>query len=236
MPTNIKATCLKCESRAANIFCNLPPELLKLLDEGKIPRFYKKKQILYYEGNPATGLFCIQSGRVKTYKTGPEGKQYILQIGNTHDVLGLGSIFGNQHFLATAEVMEEGVICFIDKGIIHEIVRRNTQTASHIIQILAQNLKTSEEERMELAQLAVRERMARLLALLAQSHGIQVKKGTLIDLKLSREEMAEMIGTASETAMRLLKEFKDDKLVEVRGKDITVLDKDRLVQTAQLLE
>jgi len=227
--------CLECETLAANIFCDLPTDLVGLLNEKKIARDYKRKHILFFEGNPTQGIYCIKSGRVKVFKTGPEGKQYILQIAEPKGILGLESVFSNRHFACTAEVIEDGVICFIEKEVIFEILKRNPSTAIKITHILAKELKESDEERLELAQSAVRERLARLLSILSQSHGKKVTNGVLIDLRLSREEMAEMIGTAAETAMRLLKEFKEEKLVEVKGKEITVLDQDGLAKTGQIL-
>jgi CRP-like cAMP-binding protein len=232
MPEN--PHCATCDSKAKNIFCNLNPHLTQLLDQKKISRPYKRKQILFFEGNPAQGIYCLKSGRVKLYKTGPEGKQYILQVAGPPEVLGLESIFSNRHFSATAEVIEDGIICFIDREILFQIVREDPSTAMKITRLLASELKESEEERLDLAQLAVRERLARLLALLGQSHGKKAPNGIRIDLKLSREEMAEMIGTAAETAMRLLKEFKEEKLVEVKGRDITILDQQALAKTGQM--
>lgn len=234
MVSKISAKCLQCESRASNIFCDLPRELAQYLSDKKFTRNYKRKQILFFEGNPVQGIYCIKSGKVKMYKTGPEGKQYILDIFGPRDVLGLESVFSDHHLTSTAEVTEEGTICLIPQVVLSEIVKRHPETAVKITRFLAKELKDSEEERMDLAQLAVRERLARLLVLLAKSKGKKVTNGTLIDLKLSREEMAEMIGTAAETTMRLLKEFKEEKLVEVKGKDITVLDQDALAKTAHI--
>ena len=232
---NIPAQCLACESFASNIFCDLPPDLISRINDQKITRDYKRKQILFFEGNPTQGIYCIKSGRVKLYKTGPEGKQYILQISGPKEVLGLESVFSNRHFSCTAEVIEDGTICFIDKDLIFQILQKNPSTAIKITHMLAKELKESEAERLELAQLAVRERLARLLTILSQSHGKKVPQGVQIDLRLSREEMAEMIGTAAETAMRLLKEFKEEKLVQVNGKEITILDREGLAKTGQIL-
>lgn len=211
-----------------NIFCALSHDLATHLDQKKLVRDYQKKQNLFFEGNPANGVYCIKTGMTKLYKTGPEGKEYILDILGPREVLGMEAVFANGSYTATAEVIEEGTICFIARETLQDLIRKDCNLALKITHYLAEKLVESEEERLELAQMAVRERFARLLSLLAQSYGKKAPDGVTIDLKLSREEMAEMIGTAAETAMRLLKEFKDEKLVAVQGRQITVLNQEGL--------
>jgi CRP-like cAMP-binding protein len=225
------------QSLLGNEFFEQVEKFWKSIFEGrKTRRLYQKKQILFYEGNPTVGIFYIHSGRVKIYKTGPEGKQLILRIANAGDILGLESIFVGQSSTSTAEMIEQGDIGFIDKKSLVEVIQKTPQTALQIIDILAKELLSSEEERVDLAQSSVRERMARLLTLLSKRHGIPVSKGIRINLKLSREEMAGMIGTAAETTMRLLKEFKEEKMVDLEGKHIIILDKKRLGEQAHLEE
>lgn len=235
MQPHPEAHCESCESLIGNIFCGLPPKQIQYLDQNKVVRNYRKKQNLFFEGNPANGVFCIKSGLIKLYKTGPEGRQYILDLLGPRDVMGMEAVFSDQPYSATAEMIEEGIVCFIKKEAFLEIMRKDCNLALKVAQYLANQLVDSEEERLELAQAAVRERFARLLSLLARSHGRRTPKGIVIDLKLNREEMAEMIGTAAETAMRLLKEFKEEKLVAVKGKEIIVLDQEGLARTSHMV-
>ena len=229
------AHCLSCDSFVGNIFCALPKNEAENLDRHKIVREYKKKQILFFEGNPASGVYCIKSGLVKLYKTGLEGKQYILNLAGPTDVLGIESVFSNKPHAATAELINQGTVCFIPKDFLINLIQQDCALSLKVNRYLAEELLKSEEERLELAQMAVRERFARLLGLLAKSYGKPVPKGVSIDLKLNREEMADMIGTAAETAMRLLKEFKEEKLLEVKGKEITILNKKGLEKAAQIV-
>jgi CRP/FNR family transcriptional regulator len=228
------AHCLSCKSFIGNIFCSLPKARAEELDRHKIVREYKKKQALFFEGNPAGGVYCIKTGLVKLYKTGPEGKQYILNLAGPTNVLGIDSVLSGQPHSATAEMIYQGTVCFIPKDFLINLAKQDCSLSMKISQFLAGELLKSEEERLDLAQMAVRERFARLLGLLAKSYGKAVPKGVSIDLKLNREEMAEMIGTAAETAMRLLKEFKEEKLLEIHGKEITILNKTGLEKAAQI--
>ena len=98
-------SCGSCGAKKTNIFCDLAPELAGELNQIKKSHFYKKKQILCYEGNPATGIYCIESGRVKVFKTSPDGKQYINFLATTGDVLGVEGILLHNDYVATAEML-----------------------------------------------------------------------------------------------------------------------------------
>ncbi len=197
---------------------------------------YKKKQSIYYEGNPALGIYCVKSGRVKTYKIGPEGKLYILYVAQAGDFLGVEAMFSGDRFVSSGEMLEDGLVGFMDRHTFLHLMQQNSSVAHKVIEILAKNLKTSEEERIDVAQRSVRERMARLLIQLSLRYGIPEERGVLINLKLSREDLAEMIGTAVQTAMRLLKEFKEEKLISLRSKEIIVLDKKGLIRASSLVD
>lgn len=217
------------------LFSNLERHLAKELHEKKHSRFYKRKQALYYEGNPLTGIYFIQSGRAKSYKIGPEGKQYILRIANAQDILGLESIFkADPYFYSTAEMLEEGWVHLIEKRVFMDLINKDPRIATSMMTALASQVMTSDEERLDLAQRAVRERMAKLLITLSNHYGTPTKMGVSLHLKLSREEIAEMIGTAAESAIRLLSEFKEEKMIALEGKDIIILDEKRLMSTANL--
>lgn len=226
--------CSSCGAKKCNIFCDLAPELVGELNQIKKSHFYKKKQILCYEGNPATGIYCIESGRVKVFKTSPDGKQYINFLATTGDVLGMEGILLHDDYVATAEMLTDGIACYIEKQELMNILQRDFKTAYHLLEYLARRLKQADEERLELAQGAVRERFARLLAYLARHYGNETPQGIEVELPLSREEMAEMIGSAAETAMRLLKEFREEELLMVKGRQLTVLNADRLDRVAGL--
>lgn len=218
----------------AHFFDHLMKTVGNSLDKRRDLHSYQKRQVLFYEGNPIAGVYFIQSGRAKIYKIGPEGKQHILHIAQSGDVLGLESIFAGERFTSTAEMIEEGSVWFIYKQTFFDLLQQNPPDAFQVIKILAKEVLSNEEERVDLAQSSVHERMARLLILHAERYGIQVNKGTRINLRLSREEMAEMIGTAVETAVRLLKELKEEKVIGVEGKDIIIFDRKRLAHQAHL--
>lgn len=227
-------TCQSCDARKCNIFYDLAADLIAELNQAKKSHFYKKKQIICYEGNPTTGLYCIESGRVKVFKASPDGKQYISFLASAGDVLGLEGLLLHNDHVATAEMLTDGVVCYIESAAVLKLLKQDFGTSYRLMQYMARRLKQADDERLELAQGAVRERFARLLVLLARTYGNTTSQGIQVHLPLSREEMAEMIGSAAETTMRLLKEFREESLVKVKGRQLTVLNADRLDQIAGL--
>jgi len=229
-----KLDCIACSSRLLGVLCNLEQPALEECNQHKTTNEYKKGQVIFYEGNQAYGLYCIFTGRVKLFKTGVDGKQQIVRIAGPGDLLGYRSLFSDEPYSATAEALENATICCVDRNAFFPVLAKNPELALNIISKLCRELRQAEELATSIAQRSVRERMAELLLMLKEAYGKPTKKGVLIDLKLSREELAEMIGITQETAIRLLSEFKGDGVIEVRDRDITIVDSKALLETARL--
>jgi CRP-like cAMP-binding protein len=232
--TIAKLDCATCGSRVLGVLCNLDKEGLEECNEHKTTNQYKKGQVIFYEGNQSYGLYCIFAGRVKLYKTGVDGRQQIVRIAGPGDLLGYRSLFADEPYAATAEVIEDATICCVDRNAFFPLLSKNPQLSLNIIRKLARELREAEDLATSMAHRSVRERMAELLLMLKETYGKPAKAGVRIDLHLSREEMAEMIGVTQETAIRLLSEFKKDGLIDVKERDITVLDPKGLVETANI--
>ncbi|MBI1909490.1 MAG: Crp/Fnr family transcriptional regulator [Deltaproteobacteria bacterium] len=226
--------CETCKSRILGVLCSLEGESLHECDQHKTTNYYKKGQTIFYEGNQAYGLYCVFTGRVKLYKTGIDGRQQIVRIAGPGALLGYRSLFAEEPYHATAEALEEATICCIDKNAFFPLISKNPELAVNLIKKLAKELRQAEDLATSIAQRSVRERMAELLLILKETYGKTVKKGIQIDLKLSREEMGEMIGITQETAIRLLSEFKKDGLIDVQEREITILDPKALLETARI--
>lgn len=229
-----KLDCQNCTSRVLGILCNLEGKALKECNDHKTSNTYKKGQTIFYEGNQPYGLYCIFSGRVKLFKSGVDGKQQIVRIAGPGDLLGYRALFATEPYTATAETLEDATICCIDRNAFFPLIGKNPELALSIIKKLAKELREAEHLATSIAQHSVRERMAELLLMLKETYGKQTKKGVVIDLRLSREELAEMIGITQETAIRLLSEFKKDGLIDVQDRDITILNPKALLATARI--
>jgi len=226
--------CGTCPTRFMNLFHSLPPEALEVFNRSKVVNFYKKGQLLFYEGSKPLGVYCINSGRVKLYKTGEDGKQHILRIYGKGEILGLASIFAGRDYTTSAEAIEDSVICFIEKSGFFPFLSRYPNLALEVIRNLSQEVMTEEEQIQVLALKTADQRLAQLLLMLKETFGHPENSHIVLSLPLSRKEMAEMIGTTPETVIRLLKQFEKRGFVEIRGRRIVILDTEALIVASAL--
>lgn len=229
-----KPHCPECQSRLQGVFCNLSDPCLEEFNSSKTSNIYTKGQVIFYEGNNPFGIYCIFSGRVKLYKMGSNGRPQIVRLAGPGDILGYRSLFAEEPYHATAEAIEDTEICCIDKNAFMKVVSNTPELGFNLLRKLSRELRSAEDMATSIANKSARERMAELLLMLNETYGRPKGKSITIDLKLSREEMAEMIGTTQETAIRLLSEFKKDRLISVQERDITILNHQALLKTANL--
>lgn len=234
MTKTAKLECQTCSSHFLGVLCELEDHALAECNQHKTTNTYKKGQVIFYEGNQAYGLYCIFDGRIKLYKTGVDGRQQIVRIAGPGGLLGYRSLFSEEPYHATAEVIKDATICCVDKHAFFPLLIKNPNLALNIIKKLSRELRCAEDLVTSIAQRSVRERMAELLMILKETYGKTVKTGFKIDLELSREELADMIGITQETAIRLLSEFKNDQLISVQGREIIILNAKALLEIARL--
>lgn len=235
MITHVKNVgCESCVSRKKGIFCELEHTALAEVSNTKIMNTFKKGQIIFHQGNPSFGLYCVYSGKIKITRIGNDGKESIIRIASGGDVLGHRNLFSNENYTATASALEDATICFLDKNFILKSIKEQPSIALNIIQKLSRDMGSAESKNTSMVQKNVRERLAELLITFSESYGVPEKNKIKLDIKLTREEIANMIGTATETVIRFMTEFKDEGLIEQDGKTIYVIDKQRLLEFANL--
>lgn len=224
--------CQNCPSFNKSVFSDSDPIFLEEMQEHKTSTFFKKGQTLFLEGNPSFGLYCVGQGAVKVSKVGGEGKESIVRIASGGETVGHRSIFANGPYQATATSLLESHICFIDKGHVLKMAAENPKFASQMLKVMAKSLGISESRLADFSQKNVRERVAGLLLFLNDCYGIETDEGPLIDIKLTREEMGALAGTATETLIRYISELKDEKIVEQMGKKLVIKKMDQLEEFA----
>jgi CRP/FNR family transcriptional regulator len=227
-----RSRCHECRSRLIGSFCALDDRSLGVLDRGKSSKLFKKGQSLFHEGQVAFGIFCLRSGRVKISRASGGGKTHLLRIQTPGALLGLEDLFAGDVHNTTAEMIDEGTACFVHRAAVMEIFQHQPQAARAIASELAQIARRSERERTELTLGTVREKVARVLLDLARSHGAPERPGIRIDLPLTREEIAEMAGTAVETTIRQISAFRDEGLLAPSREALLILDAAGLAHAA----
>lgn len=225
--------CSTCGARGKSIFCELNCDEVTDLNHSKDTNTYKKGQVIFNEGARPRGLFCVSSGKVKVSKLGDEGKEHILHLAKPGDVMGYRAILSGDTYSCSATALEDSTICFIPRSHFFGMVESNGALSMQVIRLLSEELKTAEKNITDLAQKPVRERLAEALLFLKETYGFEAD-GKTINVKMTREELANVVGTATESAIRLLSEFNKDKLIELDGKKIRILNMPALVRTANL--
>lgn len=226
-------SCEDCPSRGEGIFCGLNIPELHEVDEHKVTNTFKRGQTLFVQGNHPYGLYCVSKGNIKVTKVGGDGKESIVRICTGGDILGHRSLFTDEHYSATATAVEDTTVCFLDKKFIMKAIEERPSVALAVIAKLSRDMGAAENKVTSFHQKNVRERLAELLLLLKESHGEKLADGrTKITLRLTREEMATMIGTANETLIRFMSEFKEAGLIDQEGKTLFITNEKELIEWA----
>lgn len=222
MTAGAKTNCEICPSRLQGVFCDLSREDVRELARARTSNTYRKKSIIFYEGNPAMGIFCLNSGKVKIYKHGIDGQIQIVRLARGGDLLGYRALLSGEPYSATAEVIEEASICFLDKTMVMQMIRKNPSLSLRLLRKVSRELREAEERVLDLIQKPVPQRVAALLLSLQERFGETSAEGIRLNIQLTREEMAEMIGTTAESLIRTLSEFRHKGLVEVDAHSVCI--------------
>jgi CRP-like cAMP-binding protein len=225
-PLDKKKDCAKCEGRKTNVFCDVPDQALSILDKAKIVNHYKKGQTIFYSGNFPAGLYCVSSGVVRLENSGSSGNNHILRVVQGGGILGYRSLFADEAYEASAVVHEDATICLIPKTAITEILKSYPEVGLKLLSQVSKELRAAEARMCGLTDKNASERIAESLLFL---------KDNFKEQTWTRKEISEWAGTTPETVMRTLSDFADQKIIELKGRKINVLNKSALSEIANLI-
>jgi CheY-like chemotaxis protein len=183
---------------------------------------YSKKQTLYQEGKRPRYLYYLWKGKVKGFKSHPDGKEYITDLFSAGDFIGYSALFGNKNYDDSTVVLEDAEIMLIPKDDFLHMVYNDISVTTKFIDIITQNVKDKEERLLNLAYGSLRQRVAKALV------DIYEKFGSDKPIEISREDIAQFVGTATESLIRTLSDFRAEKLVEIRSGKIVIANIDKL--------
>lgn len=201
-------------------------ELEALISDHRRISKYKKKQVLYLEGNLANSLFFVSKGKVKTYKTNEDAREYITGLHKGGDFVGYTNLLEGSVYGDSAMTLEDSEICILPKEEFFALLYSNMDIASKFIKMLSNNVLEGEERLLKLAYNSVRKRVAESLLMLKDRYPQQ--KESLFTMPVSREDLASITGASKETVIRTLSDFKDEGLVEIDGSRITLVKEEKL--------
>jgi CRP-like cAMP-binding protein len=214
--------CDKCTMENRAIFKQLTREEVDMVNFEKEFRQYKRGEILYNEGSRISGFYCVYSGIIKVFKTGLDGKEQIIRFAKQGDIIAYRSVLSNEVACTSAKVIEDCQVCFIPSEILISLVKSNSAYALELLKLACHELGEANSFITDIAQKTVRERLAEILLLLVNDFGLDNQN--YLQISLTREELANIVGTATESVIRLLSEFKSGKLVELNGRKIRILN------------
>jgi CheY-like chemotaxis protein len=186
---------------------------------------YSKKQVLYQEGKRPRFLYCLLKGKVKAFKIHPDGKDYITDIFSEGDFIGYPALIEDKNYDDGAIILEDAEIIQIPREDFLQMIYGDINVAIKFIRIITQNVKEKEERLLNLAYSSLRKRVAKALADLHEKYN---EKGNNNAIEISREDIAHYVGTATESLIRTLSDFKAEKLIEIKEGKIRVNDAEKL--------
>ncbi|RLD20591.1 MAG: Crp/Fnr family transcriptional regulator [Bacteroidetes bacterium] len=225
--SNINAHCRDCKTRYHGKLHGIGDESLDSIDSSKTCNMYKKGQRLIQEGTRPLGVYCIKSGKVKVFKLGQQGKEHITTILKEGDLVGYRAMLSDSLYHVSVEALEEVVACHIPREEFLKSFQSDKVLNNTLITELSTEVISLTNVITDIAQKPVRERTAATLVLLNtvySSSNNGESNGSLSEINLTRESLANMVGTATETLIRIIHDFKEEELITTNGRKINIQD------------
>ncbi len=223
--------CEMCPARSNGAICDLPLDALGEFQGAGAITLYRPRQVVFSEGNAATGLYLVCHGSVKLYHSDRSGREHILEVAGPGAVLGELPMNGEQALSVSAESVSESQLCFLSRERLAWFLQRHPDTGVRLIGALSNELAAARIKVRDLALKGAESRLAGLLLQFAETSGV-VTPGQPLHLRYTRRELADMIGVTTETAIRLLAKLKQKHIVRVDRRDLVIADVERLTRVA----
>jgi CRP/FNR family cyclic AMP-dependent transcriptional regulator len=220
--------CEQCPVRVTHSFCNMAPEPVEALDSIKFTAAYPKGALLFVEGEQPRGVFILCSGRAKLTTSSTEGRTLIVKIANHGEILGASAAILGKPYEVSAEMLEPSQVSFIRRDDFLRFLNSYSEACMHTAEQLSEKYEAAQREIRSLGLAhTTSEKLAKLL-LGWSDEGEETAQGTRMQVLLTHEEIAQMIGTTRETVTRLLSDFKRKKLISVKGSSFFLLAKEQM--------
>jgi CRP-like cAMP-binding protein len=223
--------CDQCIVRQFSSLKALTKEELVRMADCKTSYTIKKGEPIFEEGETTNGIFCVKDGVCKMTKLSANGKDQIVKLVKPGELLGQRSMISDEPANLTAVALEDMEVCFVPKSEILQFFNQNNQFSMNVMKTICGDLKEADDHMVSMAQKSVKERLAETLLYLEDNFGLN-EDGTL-RIQLSREELAGMIGTATESCIRLLSEFNKNGWIDLTGKKIGLKNKSQLKKLSE---
>lgn len=218
----MQSRCENCIVRQFNSLRAMSKEELKKVSDSKISKKVKKGEALFEEGDKLDGIFCVRDGVSKLSKLSENGKDQIVKLATKGEIIGQRSVIAEEHANLSATAVEDMEVCFIPKDSIVHTLNSNPNFAVEVLRHMAHDLKEADDVIVNMSQKTVKQRIASAFLYLKNNFGED--EDGFFRLVLSREDIAGVVGTATESCIRIISEFKKKGLIKTSGKKIGIAD------------
>ncbi|MCS6980280.1 MAG: Crp/Fnr family transcriptional regulator [Flavobacteriales bacterium] len=227
-----KPPCVFCSSRHQSAFCDFENLSYEELDQKKVCYTFKKGENIFHEGGFPHGVYCVSKGKIKLYKTGIDGRDQIIRFAKSGDLIGYRALLSGEPYSSSAACLEETEVCFIPKEVILRLLRSEATFSMVLMRRACHELGEAARIITNMAQKSVKERVAEILLLLRQDFGTD--SDNAVDVRLTRDDLASLVGTATESLIRILSDLKAEGLIDTPGKKIVLKNIKALAQLGRV--
>jgi len=218
--------------KSESILKDLPPEDFALLTANKTEQIYLKGEIIFREAAYPSGIFYIIDGKVKKYKVDKEGSEQIIYVANQGEMLGYHAILSEDRYPDSASALEKSKIAFIPKEDFLNTLQQSAVLNKRLLKTLSHEFAVLANSISVFAQKSVKERLALQLIVLREKYKVNFQPGMPVEINISRDDLASIVGTARESVVRILGEFKEAGILETKGRKIIIHDVNHLIKIA----
>ncbi len=216
------------------IFTGLSQGEFDDLDVWSETQILSRGETIYEEGHRINGVYFVEKGIIKIFQTGVDGKEQIIRFAKKGDLIGFRSVVNNELACTTAKIIDEAQLLYIPAKQLLDLFKANAEFSMALMKMACKELGEANKYITDIAQKTVRERLAEVLLMLMDSFDLD--DDNFLNISLTREELANMVGTATESVIRLLSEFKTDKLIELHGRKIKLLNIPKLIKIGNMYD
>ena len=223
----------KWDFNSQSILADLPDEDVRMLSEYQRTQCYNRGDVIFREGAYPSGVFSILGGMVKKYKLDGEGREQIIYVAGTGELIGYHAVLSEDRYPDSAAALQESTVAFIPKEDFLFAVNRSDLLSKRLLRTLSHEFTVLINNLTLFAKRSVRERLALQLIVLREKSKLDFKPGSQVEIDWSRDDLASLVGTARENVVRILSEFREAGILETRGRKILVLDVKKLIEISR---
>lgn len=214
-------SCIEVLVKNNPVFKALKEDEIELLYANYTCSTFKKNEIIFKEAERPSGLLCLQQGKVKIFKEGVGGREQIVRMAKPVSFIGYRALFADENHIASAQAIENSLVCTIGRSALEEIIRKNSDFSMQIIKSLAFELGFANKRTVTLTQKHIRGRLAESLLFLKDTYGLE-DDGFTINIYLSREDIAHLSNMTTSNAIRTLSAFAKEGIIDISGRRISI--------------